>query len=586
MKKLRLLLISSCLLVTSIGVTGCNNVKQEKSANKIMTPQKLSVPALAYDDKSITLVWNKPDDYSNITDYNIYMNDKLIGNANKNTVSSAKPFVDKFYEDSSNSDAIKVSQHSYIVTGLEPSKSYTFKVRAVDSNGKESADSNTVTQETTATPKTFNIVDYGAVGDGVTLNTKAIEEAVKACTEGGKVVIPDGNFKSGPFTLKSDMIFQVDGTLIGSDNADDYSYADPTYKKVSKSESLITIEPKNNEELKNIKIVGKGKIDGNGWKQGPPNELGFPQSLKSSLDTIVQNGTLAAAQYNKAVSKGMKPKDAYATRSNLIAITNVTNLYYGDGLTMVNPSRHILSVTTCKNVTLNCLKIETFDCNNGDGMDVMNSDGLTVMNSVFDTGDDCIDFNAGKGASDESKPPVKNIWIFNNYFGRGHGAVSSGSNTAAWIQDILAEDNVINGTAAGLRCKTAMGTGGGAKNIVFRDSALKNITDGEGKPFIFTSDYTDPGAVGSSDFAKDIPQFKNITVKNCTVDTSKENAIFVSGLDGGYHEDIHFENVSFKNTKEASINYMKNSSFKNVTFDDKVKEPWNIKNSVGVTFDK
>ena len=570
------------LIFTYVGFSKMNSAK----ADEMDVPQNLSVPTLAYDDSSITLVWHKPDKYSNIKNYNVYMNGKLIGNSNENDNSKAKPFIDKFYKDSSNSSAVNISMHNYVVNGLKPNTSYTFTVRAVDNNGNESKDSNQAVQSTAKTPEIFDVTKYGAVGDGKTLDTKSIQEAIDACTKGGKVLIPSGKtFKTGSLWLKGDMIFEVDGKILGSENPEDYLTKNDGSKSSSKGNSLINAVGKDNAE--NLKIVGSGIIDGNGWKQGDAEKsTNFPNSLKSSLQTVATNGILAANQFNLAKSKGLSDIEAYSTRSNLISVSNINNVYYGDGISLVNPSQHTIGSSGCSNVVLNGAQIKTFDCNNADGID-FDSKGLTVLNSVFDTGDDDVNFTAGKGAdAEKNRQPVTDVWVFDNYFGRGHGAVVAGSNTAAWIENILAEDNIMNGTAAGLRCKSAPGTGGGARNITFRDSALKNITDGEGKPFIFTSNYTNSTATGSFKPASDLPQFKSINVYNCSVDGSKDSAIFVAGLKDAPHTDIHFENVSFKNTKQAKIDYMTDSSFKNVTFDSSVKEPWAVTNSEGLTFDK
>jgi hypothetical protein len=328
--------------------------------------------------------------------------------------------------------------------------------------------------------------------------------------------------------------------------------------------------------LSNIRFTGTGTIDGNGWKQGTLGADGLPVSLPSSVGTVATNGILAAAQYNLALSWGFSSEDAYKTRSNLISVTGVNNVYFGGGLSIVNPSQHVLSVGS-NNVTLNAVKILSFDDNNGDGID-MSGSGLTVVNSVFDTGDDDINFNAGVGATAAKNAPTQNVWIFDNYFRHGHGAVVAGSNTAAWIQNIIAEDNVMNGIGVGLRAKTGAGVGGGARNIVFRDSAMKDVSDGDEYPFEFTSAYPS----STSDPAPVMGRFKHIFVSNVSVDSSTKSAIFVSGTSDAPHEDIHFNRVSFNNTPATSINYLKNSSFMNVSFTNVVKgaAPWNLTNTV------
>lgn len=547
-------------------------------------PENLIVPTLAYDDSSITLAWHKPNNYRNIVNYNIYMNGNLIGNANSNTASKAKSFIDNFYKDPSNSSALHISIHTYTVTNLNPDTSYSFTIRSVDNKGNESKYSNIVVQCTTKTPEIFDITKYGAVGDGQTLDTKAIQSAIDACTSGGKVLIPAGKtFKSGSLWLKSNMIFQVDGELLGSENPENYLNSNHIAKKDSKNNALINAI--GDSTSKNLKIIGSGVIDGNGWKSGVSEAItGFPNSLKSSLKTVSENGILAANEFKIAKSNGLSDVKAYSTRSNLVSISHIDNVYYGDGLSFVNPAQQTIGSSDCNNVVLNGALVKTFDCNNGDGID-FDAKGLTVLNSVFDTGDDDINFTAGKGAdAEKNRKPVSDVWIFDNYFGRGHGAVVAGSNTAAWIENVLSEDNVLNGTGAGVRCKTAPEVGGGAKNITFRDSELKNITDGDGEPFIFTSNYSNSTATGTYEPATQLPQFKNISITNCNIDGSKNNAIFVSGLNNAYHENINFENISFKNTKPAKIDFMSNSTFINVTFDSSIKDPWIITNSKNLSF--
>lgn len=571
---------SKIILTFSIILIGLMILRKYQTYSKnTFTPKNPKVIAQSITNEKATLIWEKPEKYDDIKDYNIYENGQKIGDANSGET-IAKEYIDKFYNDASNSKAVKISIHNYTVEKLKPNTEYKFTVRSVNNEGKESKDSDTITVKTTDTSKSYNIEDFGAKGDGTTVNTKEIQKAIDECSENGEVLIPKGKtFKTGAITLRGNMTLRVEGILLGSENPDDYPYSDPS--KVAKASALVNTKSGG----ENIRIVGSGVIDGNGWKENTelkdPN--GFFVSAESSIKTVSENGILAAAQYKKAMERcGFSSEDAYKTRSNLLDMIGANNLYIGDGLTLRNPSQHTEGNSSSNNVVLNGVKLETFNCNNGDGTGLGNGHGLIVVNSVLDTGDDDIVFNAGKGEKDSKNNPTSDIWIFDNYFGRGHGAVVCGSYTAAWIENILAEDNILNGTGTGLRCKSSKGTGGGARNIVFRDTAMKNLTDLGGQPFIFTSQYKGDEP---KDPVKTLPVFHDITIQNCSIDGASGNAIVIEGLKDGCHNNINFNNITFKGTRPAKIDYAENCTFKDVQFDDSIKDPWDITNSTGIKFE-
>ncbi|TXK82486.1 fibronectin type III domain-containing protein [Paenibacillus sp. N3.4] len=567
-------------------------------ATVLEAPKNLRVPAMAYDEKSIILVWDKPDNYANIADYNVYQNGVFIGTANQNTLdnSPARPFIDKFYQDDAANKHVKVSMHNFTATGLNPNTSYTYTVKAVDAIGKESLASNSITQSTTPLPQVFNIVDYGAVGDGVTLNTEAIQAAIDNATFGAKVLIPAGVFKSGAIFLKSDMTLEIGegATLLGSEKPQDYpfDYYLYDYSTVPRYYSLINAHTYDFGSIKNIRIVGKGTIDGNGWVWSDPpkfNDGYFPVQTPSSNSNYGTYGVLAKAQTDYArdnffAGQTNAQANGYAARSNLITLRGVDNAFYG-GFTALNPSNHTLVNLNSNHITITGTKLLTFDDNNADGIEFGGGDGLTVFNNVLDTGDDNINFAAGQGAVAQHEDSTRNAWIFNNYMREGHGGVVMGSHTGAWIENILAEDNVMNQTEIGLRAKTNTPTGGGGRNVVFRDTAMKN---GKNQAFIFTSSYSDVNSVSEFEPSPTMAQFKDITVQNVTVEGYKGDSINVAGVDGGgFHEGIHFDNVKFYGNsnsavKQANISYMRNSSFKDVVYD--IASPWKIANSVGLTF--
>ena len=197
-----------------------------KGSNDI---SNLQVPTLAYDDTSIGIVWDKPEKYDNVADYNVYINGTLAGTARQSYKENAKwadTYMKAFYEyydenKKSDVDMVDVDIHSYRATNLTPDTEYTFKVVAIDKDGKELGTPKEITQKTTVKPEEFNILDYGVksskgytkyndeVNALVENNTKAIQAAIDACTPGGKVVIPQAEngevFMSGALWLKSDI---------------------------------------------------------------------------------------------------------------------------------------------------------------------------------------------------------------------------------------------------------------------------------------------------------------------------------------------------------------------------------------------
>jgi hypothetical protein len=116
--------------------------------------------------------------------------------------------------------------------------------------------------EKTAGIRTYNICDYGAKGDGKTLNTKAIQSAIDACfkDQGGTVLIPAGDFISGTLELKSNVTLHIAaaGRLWGSPRREDYTAGKGIPSGNGNIVFLFAVN------ANNISIEGKGTMDGNG----------------------------------------------------------------------------------------------------------------------------------------------------------------------------------------------------------------------------------------------------------------------------------------------------------------------------------
>lgn len=187
----------------------------------------------------------------------------------------------------------------------------------------------------------------------------------------------------------------------------------------------------------------------------------------------------------------MDLKNAYGQRrSSLMTLRGVENVYLAD-FTVRNPAFHGIMNLENHNVVANGLIHQTYDANNGDGIEFGNSQNVMVFNNFFDTGDDCINFAAGTGEKAQQQEPMKGAWLFNNYFRMGHGAIVTGSHTGAWIEDILAENNVMYLTDIGLRAKSTSTIGGGARNVTFRNNAMRDLAK---QAMVMTLDYADSNA--------------------------------------------------------------------------------------------
>ncbi len=542
-------------------------------------PVGLREPEIARTFDEVILIWEKPQSYGDIKNYNVYMDGRYLGAADSDAATAAKKDIAAFY--ANNPQAQPITRHMYRVKGLEAGTKHTFIVRAVDAKGVESADSNSFSVRVAPMEKkAYNIERFGAVGNGSTSNTRAIQKAIDSCVPGGTVVIPAGVFKTGAVWLKSNMTLEIqkDAVLLGSEDAADYPYHYKLYPylKDERYYALLNARPgEDGQRLKNIRIIGEGTIDGNGWKMNQDGTAYLYAKNTADKDgTLGKNhvlniGVLAANEI-KALGDAynLNVKQAYPRRSSLILMQGVDSLYF-NGITLKNPANHTIISQNCQDVVVNNVKFNTYNCNNGDGFEFVNSRRLIVMDSQFDTGDDCINFAAGEGKLGAKNPATQKIWIFNNAFHHGHGAVVMGSHTAAFIEKVLAEDNVIDGTDIGLRMKTAPANGGGARNVVFRDNALKNL---QHQAFVFTTAYNDPNAIAQFPKADKPGCFYNIRVENCSVENTKDAGIEIQGLPEAYHHDITFSHIKFKDTKPWKISYLQNGTFEDIIMEEPGKK--------------
>jgi exo-poly-alpha-galacturonosidase len=494
-----------------------------------LAPQTLMVPPASTTSTGTTLIWSKPSTYSNVASYNVYKAGALLGNTTK---------------------------LFYTVTGLSPATTASFTVRAMSSSGAVSADSNALSVTTPAAPTVINITAspyLASTSKTGAANATAIQAAINACPAGGVVQIPSGTFVSGAIMLKSNMTLQVDGTLKGSDLLADYPFTSMRFPYYPNGNylGLVNAYTTSYGSLTNIRIAGTGTIDGGTYGSGSLTTLG-------SLQTSAKGDT---------------------ARGDLITAKGVNGLFIGGGLTIVHPSEHTIFVSYSSNVTVNGITVNTYGIHNADGIDLATTDTAYIFNSTFDTGDDCVNFNAGTSAPGVTEnKPINNVRVFNVLTKRGHGGVVFGSFTAGWIKNVLVEDCTFDGTDIGLRFKTGADRGGGSTLVTARDLTMKSIaTDA----ILFDSNYP----AGSGYAAASLPGvFQTITLYNITVATAKGYGIWIHGLSNMQHNHINMTNIAITSTKGASIDQFNTGPFSGVTFTSNTQSKvWTVTNTTGLT---
>lgn len=226
--------------------------------------------------------------------------------------------------------------------------------------------------------KTFNIVDFGAKSGLGTLNTRAIQKAVDmAAKSGGRVMVPPGQFVTGPVELKSGVEFYLaaGAELLGSTNRMDYGPA--------VAQPLISANGQHH-----ITINGKGTINGRG------------SEVVKSLLQLLHAGTLHDETW---VAK--RPSEY--NRPRLIAFNNCEDIKVKN-IKLKNSAGWVQDFAGCNKVTIDSITVESTEYWNNDGIDIVNSKNVNISHCNIDAADDGICLKS------EGRPGIcENIYVNN-----------------------------------------------------------------------------------------------------------------------------------------------------------------------------
>lgn len=437
---------------------------------------------------------------------------------------------------------------------------------------------------------TFTITAYGAIPDGLTLNTNAINTAIADCSRkgGGVVLVPAGYWLTGPIVLKSGVNLHVvrAAMLQFSSDLNQYPIVAGNWEghPAARCQS-----PLSGTDLENIAITGSGIIDGNGdaWRWIAKDRLTEAEWKKkiASGGVLTEDGKTwfpsgkSLKGYRTKEAGVLKPGMTLAAfedirdflRPNLLVLTNCKKVLL-DGPSFQNSPAWCLHTLLCENLTVHDVHVRNpWYAANGDGIDVESCRNVLLENSTFDAGDDGICIKSGRDEEGRKRGrPTENVIVRDNIVYRAHGGFVIGSEMSGGARNIFVYNCSFQGTDIGLRFKTTRGRGGVVEKIYIKNISMKDIE----QQAVFLDMYYFARPVPLSDtygktateipaVTEATPQFRDIHISHIVCDGAKEG-IFIRGLPEMSIRDIYLEDMVLKAAKGAEITAAQHISLKNI----------------------
>jgi len=353
----------------------------------------------------------------------------------------------------------------------------------------------------------YNVMDYGAAGDGVQNDARAIQKAIDACHKagGGMVLVPGGKvFLSGTVTLKSHVNLHVEyGTkVLASPDPADYPNTD----------LRCMIEARG---ACNIALTGGGTIDGNGRR-----------FIEGDLTYIYQ------------------PMDP-ALRARLVGLLDCRGVTVRD-LTLLDSANWCLHLVGCEDVVIHGLRIlNDLKMPNCDGIDPDHCRNVRISDCHIQAGDDCIVLKTTAGYRQFG--PTENITVTGCTLISTSAAIKIGSESTQDFRNLVFQSCVIRNSSRGLAIQ--LRDQGNVENVVFANMTVETrlFEDhwwGKAEPIYVTAirrfrdepdsypEWNPTGAIG---------RVRHVRFSNLLC--SGENGAFLSGNPDSPLEDIVLDNV-------------------------------------------
>lgn len=312
-----------------------------------------------------------------------------------------------------------------------------------------------------------------------------IQSMILQCGENETVVLPKGEYESGPIELKSRMTLEIPKGCIIHFSTKFEDYLPVKFTRWEGVECYNYAPFLYARDCEDITICGEGVLDGQGqawwhWKK---------------LQREAAQELIDAQSKQIPVEKRVYGTEKAALRPSFLQLIGCKNVKLLD-FTIQNGPQWTIHPVYCRDVYAKGLKIWT-DGPNTDGLNPDSCQNVLIENCEFSTGDDCIAINSGLNEDGwRVGAPCQNVEIRNCIFHRGHAAVAIGSGMSGGVEKVYVHDCAVENTERGIRIKSMRGRGGYVKNIVFENIKIEETAR---EPIQISMNYGSSTAVPASD---------------------------------------------------------------------------------------
>lgn len=368
----------------------------------------------------------------------------------------------------------------------------------------------------------YDVASYGAVGDGKTNDSVAIQKAIDDCSSagGGRVVLESGKtYYSNSVQIKKNVELHLQKGAVLKATSDIDGYIRPC-KMINDPKTALVGNPVTGKpsfvfvygyEADNCSITGEGTIDGNCY------------AFVKRKDRYYVTGDFYP-----------RPTTIYIEKSNNISFRDIT---------VINAPFWTLHPAGCNDVLISHIRIlNPLDVANSDGIDPDHCSNVRIIGCHIVCADDCICLKTSKGNAEYG--PCENIIISDCTLTSTSAAIKIGTEGVGDFRNVVVSNCMISKSNRGLSIQIR--DGGNVENVTFRDCTVETrrfCSDwwGTAEPITITCFRRDENTVAG--------HIKNVRYYNIT--TKGENGVLIYSSPENPVENVVFENCNIQLEKTS-----------------------------------